>query len=250
MTTVAEAREQKVVQAFVEIAEGLARGVDAVDLLDRLAHNCVEILDVASAGLLLADEHGVLHVLAASSQAARELEVFQVQRDEGPCRDAYHAGARVDVPDLVAEADRWPAFVEAAVGAGYRSLHAVPLRLRASILGAMGLFSSRTGAMDEADHAVAQALADVASVALVQERASADQTALATHLQDVLSSRIAVEQAKGVIAYAGDLDVGQAFERLRRYARDHDLRLTDVAAAVVERRLTSGAVLAHSDAEV
>ncbi|MBD8058996.1 GAF and ANTAR domain-containing protein [Cellulomonas sp. JH27-2] len=247
--TVAEGREEKVVQAFVEIAEGLARGVDAFDLLDRLAHNCVEILDVASAGLLLADEHGALHVLAASSQAARELEVFQVQRDEGPCRDAYHAGARVDVPDLTAQADRWPEFVEAALRAGYQSLHAVPLRLRASILGAMGLFGSRVGAMDEADHAVAQALADVASVALVQERVSADQTALASHLQAALSSRIAIEQAKGVIAYAGDLEVGQAFERLRRYARDHNLRLTDVAAAVVARRLTSGAVLAHAGAE-
>ncbi|WP_233549589.1 GAF and ANTAR domain-containing protein [Cellulomonas rhizosphaerae] len=244
-----DGREQQVVQAFVEIAEGLARGVDAVDLLDRLAHNCVSILDVASAGLLLADDRGQLHVIAASSQAARELEVFQVQRDEGPCRDAYHSGESVDVPDLAAAAERWPQFVVAARKAGFESLHAVPLRLRASILGAMGLFGTQSGTLDDADHALAQALADVASVALVQERATADQAALAGHLQAALASRIAIEQAKGVIAYAGDLDVGQAFDRLRRYARDHNLRLTDVATAVVARDLTSHAVLAHAGAK-
>jgi GAF domain-containing protein len=153
------------------------------------------------------------------------------------------------VPDLAARADTWPAFVEAALGAGFRSLHAVPLRLRTSILGAMGLFGSEVGVLDEADHAVAQALADVASVALVQERASADQAALAMHLQAALSSRIAIEQAKGVVAYAGDLDVGEAFDRIRRYARDHNLRLTDVARAVVTRELASSDVLEHARAE-
>lgn len=239
-------REELIVQAFVEIADGLAHGFDAIDLLDVLAHRCVAILDVASAGLLLADEAGRLHVLAASSQAARELEVFQLQRDEGPCRDCFHAGTKVDVPNLDEQVDRWPQFVPHARAAGFQSVHAVPLRLRTRVLGAMGLFGTRIGALEEGDHALAQALADVASVALVQERLAADQEALNSQLQTALNSRIALEQAKGAVAYAGRVDAGEAFDRLRRYARDHNRRLTEVAADVAARRLSPFDVLEHA----
>lgn len=239
-------REQLIVQAFVEITDGLARGFDAIDLLDVLAHRCVGILDVASVGLLLADEAGRLHVLAASSQAARELEVFQLQRDEGPCRDCFHRGTKVDVPDLRAEVERWPQFVPHALAAGFRSVHAVPLRLRTRVLGAMGLFGTRVGALGEGDQALAQALADVASVALVQERLSADQEALNSQLQTALNSRIALEQAKGAVAYAGRVGAEEAFDRLRRYARDHNLRLSEVATEVAARRLSPFDVLEHA----
>lgn len=244
-----DSREQLIVRAFVELADSLARGFDAVDLLDRLAHSCVAILDVASAGLLLADQLGRLHVLAASSQAARELEVFQLQRDEGPCRDCYHSGVEIDVPDLAAEVDRWPQFVPRATAAGFASVHVVPLRLRSEVLGALGLFGTGVGALDSEDHVLAQALADVASVALVQERAAADREALAAQLQRALSNRVVLEQAKGLLAHAGDMDVGRAFDLLRRYARDNNLRLTDVAAAVVARTLSSDQVLTHAHHE-
>jgi len=243
---VTDRREQLIVQAFVELAEGLASGFDAIDLLDVLVHRAVAILDVASAGLLLADQAGRLHVLAASSQAARELEVFQLQRDEGPCRDCYHSGVKVDVPDLTDEVRTWPQFATHALEAGFRSVHAVPLRLRTRILGAMGLFGTRVGALGESDHALAQALADVATVALVQERLAADQGALNSQLQTALASRIALEQAKGAVAYAGRVDAAEAFEQLRRYARDHNLRLSDVATAVVSRQLAPLDVIAHA----
>ncbi|GIG20224.1 transcriptional regulator [Cellulomonas chitinilytica] len=242
-------REQLIVRSFVELAEGLASGLEAVDLLDRLAHSCVGVLDVASAGLLLADPLGRLHLLAASSGAARELEVFQVQRDEGPCRDCFHAGTPIDVPDLAADVERWPQFVPRALEAGFASVHAVPLRLRTHILGALGLFGTSTGTLDDDDRALAQALADVASVALVQERTAADQIALATHLQSALSGRVVLEQAKGVVAYAGSIDVSEAFDRLRQFAREHDMKLTDVATAVVARTLPAHEVLAGARAD-
>ena len=242
----ADDREFRIVEAFVQLAESLASGYDAVDLLDRLAHSCVGVLDVAAAGLLLADDHGRLHVLAASSQAARELEVFQLQRDEGPCRDCYHSGAPVYVPALDHVTDQWPQFARHALDAGFVSVHAVPLRLRSDTLGALGLFGTTVGALEDRDKALAQALADVATVALVQEHAAANREAVAQQLQTALNSRVVLEQAKGVVAYAGDLDVDRAFDVLRRYARDHNLRLTEVAAEVVTRSLTAQRVLAHS----
>ncbi|GAA2724655.1 GAF and ANTAR domain-containing protein [Cellulomonas aerilata] len=244
----ADDREHRIIEAFVELADSLASGYDAVDLLDRLAHSCVGVLDVAAAGLLLADDHGRLHVLAASSQAARELEVFQLQSDEGPCRDCYHSGTPVYVPALDEVTDRWPRFAPYAISAGFTSVHAVPLRLRSDTLGALGLFGTTVGALGDRDKALGQALADVATVALVQEHAAADREVVAQQLQAALNSRVALEQAKGVVAYVGDLGVNQAFDVLRRYARDHNLRLTEVAAGVVNRDLTAQQVLAHARA--
>lgn len=239
-------REHQIVDAFVDLANSLASGFDAFDLLDRLTTSSVEILDVAAAGLLLADRLGQLHLLAASSQAARELEIFQVQRDEGPCRDCYHSGSPVHVPDLSAATDRWPRFARRALDQGFASVHAVPLRLQTDTLGAMGLFGTTAGHLQDRDQVLAQALADVAAVALVQENAAADRAVVAEQLQNALNSRIVLEQAKGVVAHAGGLDVGQAFDALRRYARDHNLKLTQVAQSVVARVLRPQQVLDHA----
>jgi transcriptional regulator with GAF, ATPase, and Fis domain len=243
---VSAGREAAVSRAFVQLANGMVDGVDVVDLLGTLTTECARLLDIASAGLLLADRHAVLHVVAASSEATRSLELFQLQRDQGPCLDCFHSGTPVSVPDLAAEAARWPAFVGAAQSAGFASLHALPMRLRDNVLGALGLFGTTAGALGDDDLDLGQALAHVASVALVSDRATADHAAVAEQLQSALTSRVLVEQAKGLLAQLGGLEMAQAFEALRHFSRDHNERLTDVAGRVVSRTLPAQQVLSHA----
>ncbi|MDX6206033.1 MAG: hypothetical protein QOE76_3568 [Frankiales bacterium] len=230
-------RERDVTRAFVSLSSSLANGYDVVDLLDELVGHCARLIDVDSAGLLLADGLGVLHVMAASSEVARLLEVFQLQRAEGPCRDCFRTGLPVSVPDLQDATEQWPEFVPAALAAGFASVHAVPMRLRDNTLGAMGMFGAVVGSLSEDNLSLAQALADVASVAIVQDKAVAERGAVVEQLQAALNSRVVIEQAKGIVAHVGDLEVGQAFVVIRQYARNHNERLTVVADAVVRRQL-------------
>ena len=239
-------REHILTQAFVSIANSLVDGVDVVDLLSGLTTDCARLLDVASAGLLLADGHGALHVLAASSERTRDLEMFQLQREQGPCLDCYRTGAPVKVDDLAAEAQRWPHFVEAALAAGFASVHAVPLRLRDTVLGALNLFGNKVGPLPPDDLDLAQALAHVASIALVAEKAAGDRETINEQLQQALTSRIAIEQAKGVLAQLGNLEMDESFAVLRRYSRDHNRRLGEVAREVVSRELSGVDLLEHA----
>ena len=239
-------RERGVTDAFVSLATALADGLDPVDLLSGLTADCARLLDVASAGLLLADRRGVLHVLAASSEETRSLEVFQLQREQGPCLDCYRSGAPVSVADLRQQTTRWPQFVPAAIEAGFASVHAMPMRLRDHVLGTLGLFGDQVGALNEDDLRLGQALAYVASVAIVQDKAAADKAALAEQLQTALDSRVVLEQAKGILAQVGRLDMDRSFAVLRGYARDYNQRLTDVARAVVNRQLPPGRLLDHA----
>lgn len=242
-----ETRERTVISAFVSIAGTLSTGeYDTVDLYSTLTEDCARLLDVASAGLLLADAHGKLHLAAASSERTEDVEHYQLQRDEGPCVDCYRGGEPVLVADLRQEWKRWPQFVPAAEAAGFRSVHALPMRLRDTVLGALGLFGTRTGMLDEEDLHLGQALADVASLALVVNRASADQATINRQLQEALNSRVVLEQAKGALAQVGGLDMDQAFAVLRRYARDHGHRLAEVAARTVNRELSGEELLRHA----
>jgi transcriptional regulator with GAF, ATPase, and Fis domain len=242
-------RQADVSRAFVALANSMVEGVDVVDLLGGLTADCARLLDIASAGLLLADRRDVLHVVAASSERTRSLELFQLQREQGPCLDCFHSGAAVIVPDLSQEAQRWPAFVDAAAGAGFASVHALPMRLKDNVLGALGLFGTSAGRLTDEDLDLGQALAHVASVALVSDRATADRTLVTEQLQSALTSRVLVEQAKGLLAQLGDLDMDQAFGALRRYSRDHNERLGEVAARVVNRELGARDVLDHAAAK-
>jgi hypothetical protein len=239
-------REQRVADAFVGLANSLVDDFDVVDLLTGLAANCAELLDIASAGVLLADDRGLLHVVAASSESTWRLELFQLQRDQGPCLDCYHSGEPVVVPDLAREAARWPRFVEAALGAGFASVHAMPMRLPRTVLGALGLFGSDTGALSDADRALAQALAHVGSVAILRGQGDIDRAAVADRLRHAVTSRVVLEQAKGFLADQGQLDVDAAFTLLRTYAHAHHLLLADVARAVVDRSLPVEQVLASA----
>jgi GAF domain-containing protein len=238
-------REHILTQAFVSIANSLVDGVDVVELLSGLTTDCARLLDVASAGLLLADGHGSLHVLAASSERTRDLEMFQLQREEGPCLDCYRTGVPVEVDDVAAEAERWPHFVEAALAAGFASVHAFPLRLRDTVLGALNLFGNQVGPLQADDLDLAQALAHVASIALVAERAAGDRETINQQLQHALTSRISIEQAKGVLAQLGNLEMDQSFAVLRRYSRDHNRRLSEVAQEVVSHQLSGTDLLVH-----
>lgn len=240
-----EGRERAVIRAFVDLSNELVDGYDVVDMLSRLTSSCARLLDVASAGLLLADARDRLHLVASSSERTHHLEIFQLQRDQGPCLDCYRHREAIIVPDLAAEV-RWPEFCRAARSAGFESVHALPMRLNDSVLGTLGLFGEEVGRLGVDDLALAQALVHVASVAIVNEKSSTDLVTINSQLQRALTSRIVVEQAKGVIAHVGGVDMDGAFAVLRQYARDHGRKLSDVAAEVVRRDLPGEVLVEHA----
>ncbi|MFN2505999.1 MAG: GAF domain-containing protein [Acidimicrobiales bacterium] len=229
-------REAMLAQTLVELADSLVEDFDVVDLLTLLAERCVEVVDAAAAGLMLAAPDGQLRVLASSSEAMRVLELFETQADEGPCVDCFRSGRPI-VNLKLGDHGRWPRFSPKAMEAGFRSVHALPMRLRNQNIGALNLFRIDEGSMDEADVIAAQALADVATIAILQQRAARDAQVMNDQLSQALRTRIVIEQAKGVVAESADLDMEQAFIRLRRHARNHNLRLTDLAQAVSSKAL-------------
>jgi len=246
MGAVSEDREFRLIETFVALADTLTADFDVVELLNRLTLSCVELLDATAAGLMLTDQRGSLRVMASSSERTRLLELFQLQSDEGPCLDCFRTGEPVSAVDLAEETRRWPRFAPEAQAAGFRSVRARPMRLREQTIGAFNLFHSHAHALPEADLGVAQALADVATIGILSQRAVHHGEVLAEQLQSALDSRIVIEQAKGMLAQHGDLDMDSAFTRLRRYARDHNRRLSDLALELVQGRLVPARILAGS----
>jgi GAF domain-containing protein len=226
-------------RTFVELADTLVNDFDVVELLTLVADRCVEVLDVDAAGLMLLAPEGDLRVMASSSEAMRVLELFELQTEEGPCLDCYHTGEPVVNQDLAMVNGRWPRFAPEALEAGFHSVHALPLRVHDRIIGALNLFHAELGEIGEVDIAVAQAFADVASIAILQYRATLESQLLNEQLHHALNSRVVIEQAKGMVAERKDLDMEQAFSVLRAYARNHNLRLADVAHDVIVGTLSS-----------
>ena len=171
------------------------------------------------------------------------LELFQVQAQEGPCQDCFAQGTAVINADLAGASDRWPKFAPRAVAAGYRSVHAFPLRLRNETFGALNLFGSDTGQMDSTDIRIVQALADVATIGMLQQRAIQRGDDLSEQLQGALNTRIVIEQAKGMVAEVHDISPDQAFTMLREYCRRNNLRLSDVADRVITDRASVGGLM-------
>jgi GAF domain-containing protein len=252
MSPVGSSREQLLSEAFVGLADTLVDDYDIIELLDRLVSYSVKLLAADAAGIMLADAQGKLRVVASSQEDAKVMELLQLQSEQGPCMECCRTGVPVRVPDLVDAAGRWPVFVAAVAERGaYRSVHALPLRLRGEAIGAMNLFHGQPGALPEADLAVGQALADVATIGILQERAIRSSEVVTEQLQTALNSRVIIEQAKGVLAQRGDLTMAAAFDRLRRYARTHNARLSEVARKVVETDLAADVLNApavHSQA--
>ncbi len=228
-------REQRVSDAFVALADTLVDDYDIIDLLDRLVAHCVALLAADAAGLLLGDTHNQLRVAAASSEDATTMELLQLQADEGPCLEAYRTVTQVRIPDLPQAADRWPRFVAAVTEAGgFASVHAIPLRLRGQAIGALNLFHRNPGPLPESDLALGQALADVATIGILSERAIRRGEVVNEQLQTALNSRVVIEQAKGVLSHRLGVGMDVAFDRLRHYARTNNLRLAEVARQTVE----------------
>ncbi len=229
--------DRRVRDAFVEMADTLVADFDVIDFLDTLARRAVDLLGVTACGLLLVDHHGSLNLVAASTEQARLLELFQLQNAEGPCLDCFHSGQPVQCPGLAGAVGRWSQFAPAARAHGFAAVHALPMRLRDETIGALNLFSATAVPLDAEAVALGQALADVATIGILHERAVRRREVVSEQLQAALNSRVLIEQAKGVLAERLHISVDQAFAEMRTYARHHNHRLRDVAEAVVTHGL-------------
>ena len=236
-------REARVLDAVVTLVDSLLHDFDVVELLTELTERCAQLLDVSSAGLLLAGPRRQLHLIAATSSRTEELELFQLQTDEGPCLDCFASGSPVSIADLTVAAARWPRFVPAARAAGFASVHAVPMRAAGDVLGTLGLFGTTVGELSEADLLVGRSLAHVASVAIVQEHPPTSEV-LMPHLRSALADHVVVEQAKGFLRERLDLTIADAFALLRSYARSSGIHLSEVARMLIAEPAARGPILA------
>jgi GAF domain-containing protein len=230
-------RESRLASTFVQLADTLVVGFDMVDLLQSLVETSADLLEYSAAGLVLSDGAGALESVAATSEQIAGIELLQIRSGEGPAIECVLTGAPVAVEDLESDI-RWPTFGNYAVGVGIASSYSVPLRLRSTIIGALSVYNDSVATFTEADAAVAQSLADVATISILQERALRESGIAVEQLQHALNSRVIIEQAKGVISYTRKVDMDEAFTVLRSYARSNNLGLRDVAAQVVDRSLS------------
>jgi GAF domain-containing protein len=226
-------RESVLARTMVELADNLVDDFDIVDVLMLLTARCVEVLDTTAAGIMLVGPEGQLQLMSSSNEAMRVVEVFELQSAEGPCWDCFYSGRPVVNHDLTAAQDRWPNFAPVAVAAGFFGSDAIPMRLRGNVIGALNLFRADRGSLSDEDLTVAQALADVATIAILQNRTSVIAAEVNAQLNAALTSRIVIEQAKGIIAERRRVSIDAAFAYMRRYARDRNSRLADIARAVV-----------------
>ena len=223
---------ERLATVFVEVADTLVDDFDLVEFLQMLTHRVAALFETGEVGLLLADQRNRLNFMAASDESARLIELFQLQHNDGPCLDAFRTARPVTNVDLAAASGQWPKFAPRAFQAGFRSVHAFPLRLRKEVIGAMSVFGSATE-LDAADTRIVQALADVAVIGLLQERAIRRGELLTEQLQQALNSRILIEQAKGIVAQARGVGPDEAFVLIRNHSRNNNQRLSDLAGAIV-----------------
>ena len=225
--------QTRLAEVFVQLADTLVYEFDVIDLLHTLVEASVELLDADAAGLMLADQHGALQVIAHTSERIRRLEVYELDHDQGPCLEAYRTGQGITNVDSFAVARRWPVFNREIRRMGFSTVHALPLRLRDQVIGAMNLYLTRVGNLSEQDIALARGMADMATIGLLQQRALADQHILSEQLQGALNSRVLIEQAKGVLAERHRMDTTTAFTTMRAHARATHQTLQDVAQDVI-----------------
>jgi len=232
-------REARLNAAFVAVADTLTDHYDVVELLHTLVVECTAIVAATAGGLMLADPLGELQLVASTDESAELVELMQLAAGAGPCVDCFHTGTPVSVPNIATSASEWPAFRAAAREQGFQSVHATPMKLRGEVIGTMNLFKVAPGALGERDVAVVQALADVATIGVIQQRISAESQIVAEQLQKALESRVLIEQAKGAVSQVTGLSMDEAFGTLRQYAHDGNLTLHAVATAVVDRSISA-----------
>jgi transcriptional regulator with GAF, ATPase, and Fis domain len=236
-----ETREELLVHTFVSLADSLVSDFDVLELLQTLVDQATLLFDASAAGIIIGPDDAHLEVVASTSEKSRLVGLMQLEVGEGPCVEAVTTGQVVSVADVRAIADRWPAFAAQAAGAGYVSVHAIPLRLRGQVIGSLNLFREHEGVLNEADAIAAQALADVATISVLQERTIRDTTVVHDQLRHALDSRVVIEQAKGVIAHTHGVDMDEAFRLIRAEARSTSTAMPALAAEIVAGRVTLGA---------
>jgi GAF domain-containing protein len=236
-------REARLSGAFVAVADTLTDDFDVVDLLHTLVTECTEIVGATAGGLMLADPQGHLQLIASTTESAELVELMQISAGAGPCVDCFMSGKAVSTPDIDGAGSQWPAFRSAALQQGFRGVYATPMRLRGQVIGTVNLFQAEPIGLDERDAAVVQALADVATIGVLQQRITSESQIVAEQLQKALDSRVLIEQAKGALAQALGINVDDAFTALRRYARNHNLKLSSVATAVTVRAISAATIL-------
>jgi len=230
-------RDERLLEIFAQLADTLVDGYQVVDLLQLLVDACTEVIDARAAGILLADEHGQLELVASTSESSRLVEIMQLSAHAGPCIESFTTGQTVAVPDISLSPDAWSEFRASALDEGFGSALAIPMRLRTNRIGTLNLFNERVGEPARRDVLAAQALADVATIGILQERAIRETSIVAEQLQRALTSRVIIEQAKGVVSYSRGMSMDAAFAVIRSHARSHNLGLAQVAEMVVARTL-------------
>jgi GAF domain-containing protein len=235
-------RQEDLLAAFIEFADTFVDDYDVVEFLHRLATRCVELVDASEAGIMLADMDGTLRYVASSSERMRLVELFELQQDQGPCLDAYRGGTPVLCGTTLEANMRWPRFASQFRDAGFTSVSALPMRLRTDVIGVLNLFSSTPGPLGPEDQMVAQALADIATIAILQERTLHDAHIVTSQLEAALESRVVIEQAKGIVAERAHVSIDAAFALLRGFARSHNRLLSQTAREVIDGTLTADAL--------
>lgn len=230
-------REARLVRTFATLADSLTADFDVVELLQTLVDACIDVFDVQAAGILLADSEGNLELIASTSEATTLVELMQLAAEAGPCIACFRAGAPISVPDIAESPDEWSEFRESAIEQGFAALDALPMRLREQTLGTLNLLRTAPGSAPPDDLVAAQGFADVATIGILNERHLRESVIVANQLQRALQSRVLIEQAKGVISHTNDIAIDAAFDLIRTYARSHGLRLSVVAAQIVDRSL-------------
>lgn len=225
-------------KVFVELADTLIADFDIVDFLQRLTEYAVDLLGVHGAGVIITDQRGEFQSMASTSRGAHLIELMELQSNEGPCLDAVRNGAPLTNVELHSSGERWPHFRQACEQEGVQVAHALPLRLRAQVVGALNLFSVTTELLSPSDIELGQALADVATIGLLQQRAVHESERLAEQLQSALNSRILIEQAKGVLSARAGVSLSEAFDLMRQAGRSSNRSLRDLATHVVDGTLS------------
>lgn len=234
-----EEKRQGLAEAVAELVDTIVTDFDITELFYRLVATCVDLVQADEAGLLLVDRAGDLGLAASTSEATHLLELLQVQAREGPCFDAFRTGEPVRTGPLDSEEAKstWPEFAPMAVSAGFHSVVAVPMRWRDTTLGSLNLFRTDPADAGERDVTVARALADLTTIAIVHAHAVDGAHQVIDQLQGALDTRVSIEQAKGIVAESGKLDMVAAFDRIRRHARSSNQRLADVSAKIISGEL-------------
>lgn len=218
------------------LAHAEAKLEDPDDVAGSLAYiisSCQDVLDVDAVGVMVASRSARLQLLAASTHRAAELELHQSQIDEGPCVDAAADGVSVALSDQEAICRRWPIFGPAMIEAGFSAVHSAPLRVGSGQLGAMALFRRDPVPFDEAEDGAAQAYADLVTRA-VTGRPDVAPEDVAELVERALAGRVAIERAKGVVAQTSDVDLAEAYERVREKAAREGRTLTAAAADLID----------------